>query len=454
MSTARLGAGPSGDGAEPAPGAPLVVPARWRVDERDELVALACLPSMTPARLRALCALGGPRAAWTALAAGEVTAAQVAEATAGPTGSEGHVLALGRPTAALGRVVERWRSTAAATEPALLRPAWQARGLVALVAGDEDFPGALAGRPGAPLVVFCRGGDRSSEGAGPSAGRGPRQGGPPAGRRRPAVALTGTRSSTAYGEQVAAGLAAGLAARGVEVVTSLEGGIDAAVRAGAARASGGEVTAFSVAGADLDQPAGATRALLAAGGRVVSEGQFGTRPERWRFPRRNRLLALAGDVLLVVEAHATGGALHAAEAALEAGVSVCAVPGSVHSPSSRGTNALLADGAHVVRELDDLLAVLALAGAPAWSCPRPLPCPAPGPPGGLAPAEARVLAGLGEAVTTHLDAVLAASGVDLATAAGALDRLVTAGLVVRVAGGYLRAAPVAGGAVVPGGLQR
>ena len=126
-------------------------------------------------------------------------------------------------------------------------------------------------------------------------------------------------------------------------------------------------------------------------------------------------------------------------------MAVAAVPGSVHSPSSRGANALIADGAHVVRGLDDLLVVLALSGAPpVASLPARRRSP-PGVPvpkaavGALGAEDAAVLGSLREGMTTHLEQVLTSSGRDLSSTAAALERLVAAGLVERVPGGYLRA---------------
>lgn len=424
MTVAAMPAAGVGRVGSPFAGAALpAVPERWRTEERRELAALCGLAAMTPRRLWALCERDGPRAAWRSLARGEVRPATLAAVAPGR----------GAPTAArLDRLVARWQETAAGTTPDALVDGWARQGIEVLIAGDDAFPAALAGRPGAPVVLWCAGGSPSGAGGAPAA---------PPGAGAPWVALTGTRSSTAYGERVATCLAEGLAAAGVEVVTTLEAGIAAAVRAGALR-GGGRLSVLAAAGVDQRPPSGAWQAVVDGGGRVLSDARVGSRPERWRFPHRNDLLGRCADALVVVEAHATGGALHTVDAALEVGAAVGAVPGSVHSPSSRGSNALLLDGAHVVRHVEDVLAVLAVCGAPAAGTgPSTRPADVgsdvrPAPSG----VDGAVLAILDEQVTVHLDRVLAATGLSLGAAAAALERLVDAGLAVRAVGGYLRAA--------------
>ncbi len=79
------------------------------------------------------------------------------------------------------------------------------------------------------------------------------------------------------------------------------------------------------------------------------------------FPARNRIIAALSDVVVVVECHGRGGSLHTVEAAARRSIPVCAVPGAVHSPASRGTNGLLVDGCTPVRDVDDVLTALSLA---------------------------------------------------------------------------------------------
>jgi DNA processing protein len=93
---------------------------------------------------------------------------------------------------------------------------------------------------------------------------------------------------------------------------------------------------------------------------LLSEAPLGTSAAAWRFPARNRIIAAIAQVVVVVECHRRGGALHTVEAAIDRGRQVMAVPGSVRSRASEGTNALLADGCHPARDADDVLAALDL----------------------------------------------------------------------------------------------
>jgi DNA processing protein len=101
---------------------------------------------------------------------------------------------------------------------------------------------------------------------------------------------------------------------------------------------------------------------VAERGAVYSESPAGVRTEKWRFPVRNRLLAMLSDVVVVVESRHRGGALYTVEAAAARGIPVGAVPGSIRSPTSEGTNGLLADGCFPVCGVDDILTALALRG--------------------------------------------------------------------------------------------
>jgi DNA processing protein len=98
-------------------------------------------------------------------------------------------------------------------------------------------------------------------------------------------------------------------------------------------------------------------------GLLLTEAPPGGAPEAWRFPRRNRILAALAKVVVVVESHASGGSLSTVRNAIDRGITVMAVPGSVRSPASAGTNRLLADGVAPVTGVDDVLTALSLEGA-------------------------------------------------------------------------------------------
>ena len=140
-----------------------------------------------------------------------------------------------------------------------------------------------------------------------------------------------------------------LSAAGVSVISGLALGIDGAAHEGAC-AAGTPPVAVVAGGLDDPYPRRHARlwARVAEHGAIVSESPAGVGTEKWRFPTRNRLLAALSDVVVVVESRPGGGSRHTVDAALARGVAVGAVPGSIRSPTSEGTNALLAEGAFPV----------------------------------------------------------------------------------------------------------
>jgi DNA processing protein len=215
-----------------------------------------------------------------------------------------------------------------------------------------DYPEGLAGDRAAPHALFVRGGEearaRLSKLLGADRG---------ADEPEPVAAIVGTRRASAEGLEIAKALGRGLASAGVTVVSGLALGIDSAAHAGAVEA-GGATIAVLAGGADVPYPASKSKlyaSILASGGAVVSEMPPGFRPFRWNFPARNRIIAGLAPVTIVVEAAERSGSLITAELALELGRDVGAVPGPVLSWRSRGTNALLRDGATVVRDAVDAL---------------------------------------------------------------------------------------------------
>ncbi len=176
----------------------------------------------------------------------------------------------------------------------------------------------------------------------------------------PRVAIVGSRRPSPYGEAVAEQLAADLARAGVVVVSGLALGCDAAAHRGAL-VGGGVTVAVMGTGVDIVYPAAHFRLaeeIVAAGGALVSQFPNGTSPRRRNFPARNVTLAALSDVVVVVEAVQGSGALITAEAALDLHKEVMAVPGSIFSPLSVGTHALIRDGAGLVQNARDILAAL------------------------------------------------------------------------------------------------
>lgn len=176
----------------------------------------------------------------------------------------------------------------------------------------------------------------------------------------PRVAIVGARRPTPYGEAVAERLATDLAAAGAAVVSGLALGIDAAAHLGALEAGGCTIAVLGT-GVDVIYPAAhvdLANRIVAGGGALVSQFPAGTRPQRGNFPRRNWTIAALSDVVVVVEAAEGSGALITAEAALAQQREVMAVPGSVFSPLSIGCHQLLRDGAGLVQNARDVLAVV------------------------------------------------------------------------------------------------
>jgi DNA processing protein len=178
----------------------------------------------------------------------------------------------------------------------------------------------------------------------------------------PRVAIVGSRRPSPYGEAVAEQLGADLARAGVIVVSGLALGCDAAAHRGAL-AGGGVTIAVMGTGVDIVYPAAHFRLaeeIVAAGGALVSQFPDGTSPRRQNFPARNVTLAALSDVVVVVEAIQGSGALITAEAALDLHKEVMAVPGSIFSPLSVGTHALIRDGAGLVQNARDVLGALGI----------------------------------------------------------------------------------------------
>jgi DNA processing protein len=362
--------------------------------------ALAGLPGMGPARLAAILAVDTPRRAWERVTVGEGWSHPDVLASLAPKGAD---------------LLASWCRAVRGVDPAAV---WQAivdAGVGVALSGSPGYPSALVGDVEPPAVVFHRGT--------PEAIRGPR------------VAVVGTRRCTSTGAGVAWELGRDLAAGGVAVVSGLASGIDGAAHRGALAAGGAPPIGVVGSGLDVVYPRhqGELWRAVASAGVLLSEAPLGARPERWRFPARNRIIAALADVVVVVESHRAGGSLHTVDEADRRGVDVMAVPGSVRSAASVGTNDLLAEGRAPVCSADDVLVALGL--RPAGRRGRTELRPAPD------PAEAPVLEAVGWQPTT-LDQVALRTGLDLAALAPALDRLREAGWISQRGGWYER---VAGG---------
>ena len=217
---------------------------------------------------------------------------------------------------------------------------WLAKtGARVLLCSDPDYPPLLRQISAAPPALYVLGSVAALS--------------------TPQLAMVGSRSPTPAGAATARDFAAFFARAGLTVTSGLAVGIDAASHEGAL--AGGGLT-VAVCGAGLDRLYPAENALLAARirehGALVSEFPPGTAPLRSNFPQRNRIISGLSLGTLVVEAARRSGSLITARLAGDAGREVFAIPGSIHSPLSRGCHQLLRAGAKLVEEAQDVLSEL------------------------------------------------------------------------------------------------
>lgn len=354
------------------------------------LAALAGLDLVTTARLRMLLAHHEPGEA-LAVAAGRCRPHPAVEPMMTP------------------ELRRAWALSAAQRE----HGEWAARcarvGVGAITLADEAFPEVLRSDPQPPAVLFFRGDWTALD------------------VRR--VGIVGTRNATGPGCDFAATLGRQLAEQGVTVVSGLAKGIDGAAHRGVLRADGRRAVGVVANGLDSPYPR-VHRELwnaVAEGGLLLSEWPPGTEPEKFRFPLRNRIIAGLSELLVVVESRERGGSLTTAREALERGVDVMAVPGSINNRAAAGTNQLIRDGATPVTEVADILLALGLdhrRSHPTAFDSRPLP----------RGAEALVLDRC-RADPSTLDTIVAELGFSITDAAMTLARLERSGW-VRESGGW------------------
>jgi DNA processing protein len=175
------------------------------------------------------------------------------------------------------------------------------------------------------------------------------------------VAVVGTRKSTPYGRQVTEEMVADLARNKITIVSGLARGIDSIAHRTALTAGGRSIAVFAC-GLDSVYPPENTELArqLMEQGALISEYALGSKPMAVNFPRRNRILSGLSLGVLVIEAGESSGSIITANMALEQNRDVFAVPGSIFSPTSAGTNWLIQQGAKLVRSYTDILEELNL----------------------------------------------------------------------------------------------
>jgi DNA processing protein len=223
-----------------------------------------------------------------------------------------------------------------------------------LTPADALYPDGLRRAPLRPLVLFARGNVHLLEA-----------------RASRAITIVGSRTPTAYGLAAAADFATACARAGLVLWSGLALGVDGTAHQCALAAGTPTVAVLAGGLAEIYPRAHAPLAeeILARGGLWLAEPPPRLRAHRGHFPRRNRILAAATSAVLVVEAGLASGSLHTAWFAAEAGTPVFAVPGAYTSPRSRGCHQLIAEGALIARDPEDLLRSLDLLPAAAGSAP-------------------------------------------------------------------------------------
>ena len=296
-------------------------------------------------------------AAWIRLSLAPGLGGQSLRKLLGAFGLPQQVLAAGR--AALARVVSAdivssilADADAAAVDAALEWAAAEGHALLTLA--DADYPRPLLETPDPPALMYLRG------------------------RRellaRPGLAMVGSRSATPQGINNAEQFARAFSASGLTIVSGLALGIDAAAHRGGLNAVGSTIAVLGT-GADILYPQ-RNQALgerIAREGLILSEFPLGTPPHAGNFPRRNRVISGLTRGCLVVEAALASGSLITARLAAEQGREVFAIPGSIHSPHSKGCHALIKQGAKLVESAQDLLQELGMQApaAPAAAAATP-----------------------------------------------------------------------------------
>ncbi len=221
--------------------------------------------------------------------------------------------------------------------------AWSTEpGNAILTLADKAYPQRLLDVPDPPTVLYVKGRVELLN--------------------SPSLAIVGSRNATPQGVSNAEAFAAALSGAGFAIVSGLALGIDAAAHLGGLRGRGSTI---AVIGTGIDRVYPARNQPLArdiaAHGAIISEFPLGTPALRENFPRRNRIISGLARGCLVVEAAERSGSLITARLAGEQGRDVFAIPGSIHSPLSKGCHKLIKQGAKLVDEARDILDELGLA---------------------------------------------------------------------------------------------
>ena len=351
----------------------------------------------------------------------------------GPETARKLLAAFGPPQAVWAQTSVAWKNVVGARAaqammtapddwPALFDTTWawlhddpDTRAIVAL--GDADYPAALLQTADPPCLLYATGRIHQLKNL----------------QVAQSLAMVGSRNPTPQGRLNAHAFAKNLASGGLTIVSGLALGVDGAAHEGALEgADTGLLATVAVVGTGLDRVYPkqhlALARQIAAHGLILSEYPLGTPPLAENFPRRNRIISGLSQGTLVVEAALESGSLITARQALDQGREVFAIPGSIHSPQSKGCHALIRQGAKLVESAQDILEELHLPD-PFAQVPLALDSPRPDTKG--------LLAWLGHEPVS-LDALQARSGLAIASLQAELLDLELAGQLERLPGGLFQ----------------
>ncbi len=220
-----------------------------------------------------------------------------------------------------------------------------------LTLADPDYPAALLEIPDPPVMLYVKGRTELLS--------------------RPAIAVVGSRNATRQGSRDAEKFAETLGYAGWTIISGMALGIDAAAHQGGL-ASPSSTIAVIGTGADIIYPARnqVLARKIAEEGCMISEYPLGMAALPVNFPRRNRIISGLSRGVLVVEAASRSGSLITARVAAEQGREVFAIPGSIHSPLSRGCHQLIRQGAKLVETAQDIIEELPPQEAPRANLPE------------------------------------------------------------------------------------
>lgn len=216
-------------------------------------------------------------------------------------------------------------------------------GINVITCEDEEYPVQLRQITDYPICLFCKGNTNILN-------------------NNNKIAIIGCREYSEYGKKIATQLSYELAHKGIIIVSGCARGIDSFSHKGCLMAKG-KTIAILGNGLDYIYPVenkNLEKQIVENDGLLLSEYVIGTKPSKYTFPARNRIISGISNGLLVVEAKEKSGTLITVDFALEQGKNVYAVPGNINCLNSVGTNELIKQGAKLVTSANDILEELML----------------------------------------------------------------------------------------------